>query len=145
MRVTRYDPLALFSQFHNELNRTLDPRTADADSSGATAEWVPAVDIDEAADGFVLHVDVPGVEPDEIDITLEKGVLTIRGERKPAGEQAGVSHRRVERSAGSFYRRFTLPDTADADNVKATSRNGVLTVSIPKQPASQPRRITVNG
>ena len=144
MRVTHYDPVAVLNQLQKELNRAFDGRDT-AESSGATADWVPAVDIDEYQDRFVLHVDVPGVEPDAIEITLEKGVLTIRGERKAPGDGEGVIHRRTERSSGVFYRRFTLPDTADADNVTATSRHGVLEVTIHKQAESRPRRIVVDG
>ena len=145
MRMTRYEPLNVFNQFHNELNRMLSG-DYDDQSSAATSDWVPAVDIDEYPDRFVLYVDVPGVDPAAIDITLDNGVLTIRGERSvAANEENGGSHRRVERVRGGFHRRFTLPDTADADNVKASSNNGVLEVSIPKQPEVQPRRITVNG
>jgi HSP20 family protein len=145
MRVTRYDPLAVLNQLQTELNRAFEGRESAAESSGATADWVPAVDIDEYQDRFVLHVDVPGVEPDSIEITLEKGVLTIRGERKGPGDGEGVIHRRAERVSGAFYRRFTLPDTADADNVTASSNDGVLAVSIHKQAESRPRRIVVNG
>jgi HSP20 family protein len=91
----------------------------------------------------VLHADLPGVDPKDIDITLEKGVLTIRGRRELENREEKHGFRRVERVTGEFYRRFSLPDTADSQAVKARFANGVLEVAIPKQPQVLPRRISV--
>lgn len=141
MSITRYEPWALHRELLNEVNRLFD-RTTDA-SSAATADWVPPVDIEEYADRFVLHADVPGIEPSSIEITLEKGVLTLSGSREQTVEQAGVERRRSERAGGKFLRRFVLPDTVDADNVSASGKNGVLEVVIPKRAQAQPRKIAV--
>jgi HSP20 family protein len=103
------------------------------------------VDIREDKDAYVLHADVPGVDPKDIEVHMENGVLTIRGERKSETKEERENYKRVERVRGTFYRRFTLPDTADADKISAKSVNGVLEVRIPKQETVQPRRISVEG
>jgi HSP20 family protein len=102
----------------------------------------------EYADRFQLLLDVPGVEPKEVEITLDGGVLTVSGNRteeKAMGSNGAEQpqQQRIERRLGRFHRRFILPDTADADNVNASGRNGVLEIVILKQPKAQPRRITV--
>lgn len=143
MSLVRYDPLGV-SQLQNEINR-LFSNWGDTESSGATAGWVPTVDIHEYGDRFQLFVDLPGVDPDGVDITLDNGVLSISGERQAptAAEDERMTQRRSERGYGRFYRRFILPDTVDAEKVQATDRNGVLEISIPKQAKAQPRRIKV--
>lgn len=127
-----------WSQFHQELDRMLG-----GSSSVATSDWVPVVDIKEEKDRFVLHADLPGVKREDIDITMEDGVLSIRGERRLEEVQAEDEYKRIERAYGSFYRRFSLPDTADADNVSARCNDGVLEVVIPKRESVQPRRIEI--
>ncbi|HNP64573.1 MAG TPA: Hsp20/alpha crystallin family protein [Woeseiaceae bacterium] len=143
MQMVRYNPWGV-GELQNEINR-LFSNWGDTESSGATAGWVPSVDIQEFDTRFQLYVDVPGVDPDAVDITLDNGVLTISGERglpaMPEGEK--MVHRRSERGQGQFHRRFILPDTVDAEKVKATDRHGVLEISIPKQAKAQPRRIKV--
>ena len=94
---------------------------------------------------FLLRADVPGVAPADIDISMENGVLTVSGERRTEKHEEAEGVRRFERVSGRFYRRFTLPETADADGIVAKSANGILEVSIPKQPEVQPRRITVEA
>jgi HSP20 family protein len=101
------------------------------------------VDIKEEAERFVIHADVPGVDPKDIEVTMEDGVLTIRGERKSESREEQDGWKRVERVSGQFFRRFTLPDTADAEGISATGANGVLEVIIPKQAKAQPRKIQV--
>ena len=143
----RYQPWALHRELFNEFNRYIngDGNTGNDASSGATSDWSPAVDIEEYADRFELHADVPGIEPSSIEVTLEKGVLTLGGSRAKAAEAEGVERRRVERATGRFYRRFSLPETVDSEAVTAKNANGVLEVVIPKRPTAQPRRITVNN
>jgi HSP20 family protein len=143
MNMVRYTPWG-FDDLQREINRLFDNRD-DPESSAATAGWAPSVDIQEFDARFQLYIDLPGVDPDAVDITLDNGVLTISGERSspaaPEGEH--MVNRRSERGHGRFHRRFILPDTVDADNVKANGRNGVLEISIPKQAKAQPRRIKV--
>jgi len=143
MTMLRYEPWGLNRELWNEFNRFFERASQDG-SSGATAEWLPAVDIEEHGDKYVLHADIPGVDPANIEITLENGVLTLAGSREQTVQQNGTESRRLERVSGRFLRRFTLPDSVDADAVKATGRHGVLEVVIPKRAAAQPRRIAVS-
>ena len=143
MAMVRYNPWGV-GELQNEINR-LFSNWGDSESSAATAGWMPNVDIHEFDNRFQLFVDLPGVDPQAVDITLDNGVLTISGEREMASAQEGeqMVTRRSERGHGRFHRRFILPDTVDAERVKATDRNGVLEISIPKQEKAQPRRIEV--
>jgi len=109
------------------------------------ADWVPPVDIEENDKGFTILADVPGVNAQDIEITMDKGVLTIKGQRRPANEEERQRQRRAERPRGTFLRRFTLSDTADAEKISARTDAGVLVVTIPKAVKAQPRRITVAG
>lgn len=139
MSLIRYQPSNLLAQFNDEINRLFDARY------NPTSEWSPAVDVKETEKEYVIKADVPGVDAKDIDITLEDGVLTIKGERNWSNDQENESYKRVERAYGSFYRRFSLPNTADAEMVKAKSNNGVLEVVIPKQEKALPRKIKVNS
>lgn len=151
MSLVRYEPYSLFERFNKELNRLgfLDPFStegiSDDNSNIITSHWRPAVDIKEDEQQFVIHADIPGVDPKDIDITMDNGVLTIKGERVSEKEDKREGYKRVERARGTFYRRFSLPDTADADKIKAKGKDGVLEVVIPKYEKVQPRRITVSG
>lgn len=144
MTAIRNEPWSLLSQLQRELERSTDPTRAGlADSTVATAEWTPPVDIKERADCYVIHADVPGVKPEEIDITLENGVLTLKGVRETEAHVAREGYKRIERVHGSFYRRFSLPDTADAEGVNARCALGVLEIVIPKRTARQPKKILI--
>ena len=144
MSLMKYDPFFSVRQLQDDINRLFSGYSSN-DSSGVTADWIPSVDINEYDEKFQLFVDVPGVDPKDVEITLESGVLTITGERFAQAEKAeeNVVRRRAERGTGRFYRRFILPETVDADKVKATDRHGVLEIVIPKQAKAQPRRIKV--
>ncbi len=107
--------------------------------------WVPPVDIEEHDEHYVVRADVPGVSAEDIDINLENGVLSIAGERQTERSEEHNGVARFERVSGRFHRRFKLPQTVDADNVSAKSANGILEVTIPKQAAVKPRRITVQA
>jgi HSP20 family protein len=143
--LVRNDPWSLMPRLQDEINR-LFGNVTENDSSSATATWIPAVDIHEYADRFELYVDLPGVDPAKVDLTLEDGVLTLSGARTDADKsRSEPQYRRTERRQGTFYRRFVLPDTADGENVQAAGKNGVLAVTIRKQAKSQPRRIQIAG
>ncbi|MDE2150508.1 MAG: Hsp20/alpha crystallin family protein [Gammaproteobacteria bacterium] len=144
MSMIRYEPWSLHRDLINEVNRLFERSAGDDASSGATADWAPPVDIEEYTDKFVIETDVPGIEPDSIEVTLENGMLTLSGTRERRAQHNGVQARREERASGRFYRRFNLPDTVDADAVSAHGKNGVLEIVIPKRPTSQPRKINVN-
>ncbi len=119
------------------------PGGALADAASADAQWSPQVDVREEADRFVIRADLPGIDPQDIEVQMDKGVLSIQGERKADVAAEGAHYTRVERRSGSFNRRFVLPDSADADGIVASGRDGVLEVSIPKKPETTPRRIRV--
>ena len=143
MSLARYEPWTLMNQLQQELARTFDDRLGRAERGSSVVEWVPAVDIREEDSRFVLRADLPGVEPKDIEVTMEDGVLTLRGKRELEEREEREGYRRVERVSGQFFRRFTLPDTANTEAISAKSQQGVLEVSIPKQPKVQPRRISV--
>ena len=147
MAITQYDPWNRLNQLSREMERVFDRRAVAADEStqSATADWVPAVDIKEEEDRFMVVADIPGVDPSDIEITMDNGVLTIRGERSSESTEEREGFKRVERSRGTFYRRFALPDTADVEKVTAKGKHGVLEIVIPKQERAQPRRVTVDA
>jgi HSP20 family protein len=141
MTILRYEPFALVNRLHRHLDEAFSGTADSSDSDGAW--WIPQVDIHEEAERFAVLVDVPGVEPKDIEITAENGVLTIRGERHARTEEDSSGYRRLERRNGKFLRRFTLPESANLDSITAKHTHGVLEVSIPKQAKLQPRRIEV--
>lgn len=143
MNMRLYEPASMLNRLHNEIGSLFGGALDDV--STAASAWSPAVDIKEEDGRYVIHADVPGVKAEDIDITLEKGVLTLSGNRSSESEQERQGYRRVERYRGQFARHFALPDTADGDNVDATLRDGVLEVVILKKESSKPRRIEVHG
>ena len=148
-RMTRqslWTPTAGHDPMRQLLTRLFDAAeggTGNDDSSVVTSQWMPLVDIREEANRFVLMADIPGVDPKDIDVQMDKGLLTIKGERalEPTGEHQRFS--RTERVHGVFHRRFALPDSADADRITASGHNGVLQIVIPKKPETTPRKIQV--
>ena len=145
MTLVSYEPWSLFNRLHRQLDQTINKTTA-VEASAPSVSWIPRVDIYEEAERFVVLADVPGVEPKDIDITAENGVLTIRGQRNSEKKDTDKNgYERIERTSGSFLRRFTLPESANTESIKAKQTNGVLEVSIPKQPQVQPRRISVEA
>lgn len=151
MNVTRFEPWSLFDRLQRDLGY-LDQIAARGFGDGlmkngeqSVADWVPAVDVVEEKDRFVLRADLPGVNADDIEISMDKGLLTISGERHQEKREEKEGLYRLERATGRFYRRFSLPETVDAENIAAKSVNGILEVSIPKQPQVQARRISVQS
>ncbi len=145
MNLTRFEPWSIVDLLHRDLDRIARSRFGNDNGEDPVANWVPAVDIVEEKDRFVLHADVPGVDPKDIDISMDNGVLTVTGERRSENVADEGGFRRVERASGRFLRRFTLPETADAEGITAKSRNGILEVAIPKLPEVQARRIKVEA
>lgn len=146
--LTRYEPWNAMRQFRDDMNRAfgLNLVPSDDDSNVVTSGWMPAVDVKEEDQRFVISADVPGIAPEDIEVTMEHGMLTIKGERKLETRDEGDNgYRRIERVHGSFYRRFSLPDTADPEKVAAKGANGVLEIVIPKKAAVQPKRIKVGA
>lgn len=150
MNVTRFEPWSLVNRLHRDLG-LLDQIAGrgfgfgNANGEQTVADWVPAIDILEEKERFVLRADLPGVNAEDIDISMDKGLLTISGERREEKNENAEGLHRVERATGKFYRRFSLPETVNSDGISAKSVNGILEVSIPKQPQVQARRIAVEA
>lgn len=144
MNITRYEPWSLLNLMQRDFERATG-QNGSGDVSTSVADWVPAVDIIEEKDRFVLRADLPGVSADDIDVNMDDGVLSLSGERSLETNSEVDGLRRVERASGKFYRRFSLPETANAEEISAKSANGILEISIPKVPQTQARRITVEA
>ncbi len=142
MTVVRYEPWALVNRLQKDIDQLFGAPIATAADSGA---WLPPVDIHEEPNRYLVTVDLPGVDPKEVEITSEQGVLTIRGRRGETVRENAAGYRRVERIKGEFERRFSLPETSDAQGIKARAANGVLEITIPKLAQVQPQRITVEA
>jgi len=136
MNLVHYEPWSALRRFQRDVDHALKHDNPTRD------HWVPAIDILEKSDRFELLVDVPGVDPDSINITAENGELVLTGQRDAQADE-DVKVQRIERSTGRFTRRFQLPDTADTDQIEAAAKNGVLTIAVPKKAQLQPRRIDV--
>jgi HSP20 family protein len=131
MTVVRYEPWALLNRLHETVARD--------------ASWAPAVDIHEESQRFVVRADLPGVKPADIEVTADKGVLTLRGERQIEKRELEGHYSRVERVSGKFVRTFTLPENVQTDAIKAQFKDGVLELTIPKIAKAEPRRIEVQA
>ena len=132
-----------FGNLHRSISRIFDDRLFPTVAT-ETAEWAPRVDISEVENSYVLKADLPGVEDKDIEITLDKRVLTIKGQRLADQETEQKGYSRKERFTGAFVRKFTIPETADGQNITAENSNGVLTLTIPKTVESQPRKIELS-
>lgn len=146
MSISRHYPWAVRSGLQDEIKNAFERFFSGAESDQSnvvTSQWAPRVDIREEDKRFVILADIPGVDPSGIEIHMDKGVLSIKGERKNESGETQGKLSRVERFHGVFHRRFALPDSADADGITATGKHGVLEISIPKRPESSPRRITI--
>lgn len=128
------------SLIHRDLSSLLSAVPATASTT-----YIPPVDVREEEDRFVIEADLPGLAPTDIEITADKGVLTLRGERKADKRDNRAGYERIERVSGSFTRRFTLPDNAQAEQIRARFNHGVLELTIPKQAAVQPHRVQVEA
>lgn len=144
MSLIRYEPWNMVNEVNSLLENMLQRRLAD-NSYVETGHWIPAVDIKEEPNRFILYADLPGVDKDNIEIAMENNVLTIKGERQEEHKEEKDNFSRIERIKGSFYRRFTLPDTADSEKISAKTNNGVLEITIPKKEKAHPRRITIKA
>jgi HSP20 family protein len=140
-------PFDALNEIHRELSRVFDNRHGYLHEPVAykTTDWSPAVDIRETDTGFTVSADLPGVSPEEVEVTLHNGVLTIKGERSSQEDTEKEGYRRRERIRGSFFRQFTMPESTNEDAVKAKSANGVLEISIPRAEKPKPLSITVEG
>jgi HSP20 family protein len=147
MTIVRWEPLRELGSLQNEMNRLFNTVfDAPAPGNGSTMRrWVPAMDLVETDEHFVLRADLPGLGEDDINIELEDGTLTVSGERKAEHESKNEGYYRVERAFGGFSRSLTLPKGVDPEAVSANFDRGVLEVRIPKPEERKPRRIEISG
>ncbi len=139
--LTRWDPWREMNRTQEEMGRLFDDRFVFRASE--SLGWTPATDIYEDEEGLTLKFELAGVEPKDVDIRFENGVLTIKGERKLEKEEKKENYHRVELSYGAFNRSFSLPPTVDADKIEAESKVGVLVIHLPKKAEAKPKSIQV--
>lgn len=148
MNTSRYQPwlanAATSNDFRSALERFFSIDDGDQ-SNVVTSQWAPQVDISEEDGRFVIFADIPGVDPSDIEVHMDKGILSIKGERHINTSENNGKFTRVERSHGIFHRRFALPDSADADKISARGSHGVLEISLPKKAETTPRRIVIES
>lgn len=139
------DILPDLSQMQREMNRLFDSffRGGQLDDGSFGPFWAPAVDIVEQDDAYIVEAELPGLTKDDVKISLEGNILTIRGEKKREQTKEGRNYHRTERSYGSFMRSFTLPTSVRSDKIEATYRNGILTINLPKVEEAKPKTIEV--
>ena len=146
MALVRWEPVRELSSLQSEMNRLFNTffDTPTPGGNGVTSRrWIPAMDLVETEDNFVLKADLPGLTQDDVDIEVEDNVLTVSGERKAEHEDKREGYYRVERSFGAFRRTLTLPEGVDPEAVSATFDKGVLEVRIPKPEQRKPRRVAI--
>jgi HSP20 family protein len=144
MNVIRWDPYRDLSSFADRFNRALGSAAGrERDEELNLGTWIPPVDISEDKDRISLTAELPGFTEDQVEVQMEGGVLTIRGERKFEDEKEGRNFHRLERSYGTFVRSFTLPNNVDRENIRASFQNGLLEIDLPKREEARPRQIKV--
>jgi HSP20 family protein len=146
MTLIRYEPWNVLDRLHRQVDQIFgDGFAAPAAATDGSVSWIPSVDVQEESDKFVVRADLPGVDPKDISITADNRILTLRGERRIERNTNQKGFERLERATGAFLRRFTLPINVQDDQIKARHVNGVLEVTIPKVPAPEPRRVSVEA
>jgi HSP20 family protein len=150
MALIRWEPARELATIQNEMNRLFGtffeaPLSAENSNGQSLRRWIPAMDLVETEDEFVLRADLPGLTENDVNIELEDNVLSISGERKAEHEERKEGYYRVERASGSFSRSLTLPEGVDPEQVRAQFDNGVLEVRIPKPEERKPRKVTISA
>jgi HSP20 family protein len=142
--VTRWNPATAYLTTREPFYRLFDSFFNTDVQGEETRAWVPPVDIQENADAYLFHAELPGLTKEDIHITLENNVLRVSGERKLEKDAKKENYHRVERTYGTFTRTFTLPTQVDADKVLAAFENGILTITVPKAEQAKPRQIAIS-
>ena len=142
--VTRWDPVQEMMTLREAMNQLFEDSFVRPTGARGGQSFVPALDLSETQDGFVVEASLPGLNPDDLEITLENNVLTIKGQTRRENEDTKRNFHRVERSFGSFQRTIGLPSTVKADQIKASLSNGILRLDIPKAEEVKPRKINVS-
>jgi HSP20 family protein len=147
MALIRWEPAREINSLQQEMNRLFstffDTPAAGTAGGGGVRRWVPAMDLVETDDHFVLRADLPGMSESDVDLSLEDNVLTLSGERRTEREEQGEGFYRLERASGAFSRSLTLPEGVDADTIAASFDKGVLEVRIPKPEQRKPRKLQI--
>jgi HSP20 family protein len=148
MALIRWEPIAELNTIQNEMNRLFntffDQPAPAGRGGGPSGRWIPAMDLVETADDYVLRADLPGLSDDDVNVELEDNVLTISGQRKAQHEHNEEGYYRIERAFGDFTRSLTLPDGVDPDGVQAHFDRGVLEIRIPKPEQKKPRQVQIS-
>ena len=144
-QIATYHPFRDVSSFQDEVERIFRQAVGERSTATPAGAFSPALDVEETEDGFTLHVELPGVDADQVEVSLEENVLTIAGERRFYDEREAEGFRRIERHFGRFHRAVRLPDRVHADGVTASYRDGLLTVTVPKAEEAKPRRIQITA
>ncbi len=143
MQLTKWDPFREMEDVFDRYNKALSWPRLGASEIMTGGDWAPRVDIAETEKEFIIKAEVPEVKKDEVKISVDNGILSIRGERKQEKEEKGKKFHRVERYYGSFTRSFTLPDNVDETKIEASFKDGMLNIQIPKNEKSKPKAIDV--
>jgi HSP20 family protein len=145
MSIVRYDPFRELRNLQDELNRVFISPFQSGSEDSAKGSWTPSVDIVETDDKIILEAELPGMKPEEVEVSIENNVVTLKGERKFEKKEEKDNYHRIERSYGSFIRSFTLPRTVVGDEARADFENGVLRITLPKREETKARRIEIAG
>jgi HSP20 family protein len=146
MELVRWEPFAALNGLHNRMNELFEEtfgRSPPYQTSAHTA-WLPPVDILESRDGFLLRVELAGMKREDFNLEVKDGTLTLSGERKFEEAADGVQYHRVERASGKFGRSFSLPQLVKSEDIKATYRDGILEIHVPKAEEAKPKQIAIN-
>lgn len=146
--ITRWNPVNEFEDLIDRYNRYFGlSRQTNGEAEGKDAfrrsDWAPAVDIRESKEAFMIDAELPGMQKEDVKVTIHDGVLAIQGERRKEEESGDDKHHRIERVYGSFLRRFTLPDNVDESSIKATFKDGLLSLTLKKAEPVEPKAIEV--
>jgi HSP20 family protein len=145
MAITRWRPFRDLVSIQDEMNRLFDdffgrPVTRPEWTEGV---WTPSVDVSETKDNVIINAEIPGMSKEDVKLSVQNNVLTLSGERKQEKEEKDANYHRIERSYGSFSRSFTLPASVKPDKVKATYKDGILKITLPKSEEAKPKQIPI--
>ena len=144
--IVRWDPLKDLATVQDRMNRMFNDvwgRTRAGDEDYISGSWMPSVDVRETKDALEIAAELPGLEPKDVEVSVENGILTLRGSRQFEKATEGETYHRVERAYGSFERSFSLPTNVDSEKVKAVYRHGVLHLTLPKREEAKPKSIAI--
>lgn len=145
--ITHHGPTRNVSSLQDEVERAFRQAFGSGSQGAASpaGAFSPALDVEEDENGFILHIELPSVSADDVEVSLEENVLTVAGERPFYADKSTDSFRRLERQFGRFHRAVRLPDRVNGERVEATYRDGLLTISVPKAEDAKPRRIPITS